>query len=1332
MTNNYLIILVISIILYTFAANKSYYKMKLRSFQQITTILLLTFLYGNTIVLAGQYIPSERFSSGLINDLCQDKYGFMWVATDFGLNQYDGYRFTEYIHHPEDSTTISSNVVGCLYCDRDGRLWVGTSKGLDRYDYATNEFVHYPFPKGIAPRVSKMLQRKDGTLLIGTSGYNGLYALKEGKVVEFSQWTPEFSFVNSMLEDDSDRFWMCGFGNELVMHDGNKVEKMMSTEGFVVDFAEYNGEVLVFALHGIMSYRDGKLLVADIDQQLLERDNIIIRRVFKDAAGNIFIGTRGHGLFLLPYNKKTLVRMDLTANDIDMSSAKIWAITEDRNGNFWLGCQSKGLVMLQSTPPLFQSWRLQYQGEALGSTITSLCEGNNGHILCTVQGNGVFEYDSRGRIVSHQNSPTTSEYIFRDRLGHYWIGTNDALYAYNPQTGTSARRMTFDCDKFNAMTDDGHGTLYISTFSKGFCAYNTQSGETRWFHSGQKDAQRGSLCNNWVMAMMTDHHGCIWLATSAGVSCYDPKADSFQSLGWHALLDGTMCYSLCETSRGDILIGTANGLYIYEPGMKEATLFREGHGLSHLVIGYIAETKNGDIWCSTSSGLWQYNAEKRKFVNHVSDNGLTGKEYINGVGMITNNRETITNNREQRLFFVNNDGIITFQPINNKRETITNNLSSVNLTAFLIAGHPVNTRTESNGRQVTSGPVITTDHYCVSYLDNSITLEFSLLDYTNPRNIIFEYRINGGEWIQNQPGQNAIPLTHLQPGRYILQVRALSAGVYSDIKEITIRVTPPWYQSFWAYLIYILIIIGLLGYVIWAWRRRTRRQLDEEKMQFLMNATHDIRSPLTLIMGPLTKLKQLVVDGEGKNYIDTIDRNAKRMMLLVNQILDERRIDKKQLQLHCRETNMVDFIGNICKLYQYNANQRNITFAFEHEQGHVTAWIDRINFDKVINNLLSNAFKFTFDGGEVKVVLSETEKDIVIDVTDNGVGLKSEDAHRLFDRFYQGRNSDVLGIQGTGIGLNLSRSITQLHGGTISARNLQQGASFRVTLPKGNAHLQPEQILTETREMLSTGNGSKQQFRPFRILIADDDPEIADYIIGELGSHYKFDQSSNGKEALKTLLTGQYDLVVSDVMMPEMDGITLLKRIKDNPQISQIPVILLTSKSEVEHKLEGLKFGADAYIAKPFNMEELHIQIDNLIDNVRRLRGKFSGAVQQEDRVENIEVKGNDDALMDRIMRSVNAHMSETDFNVDTLAEDVGISRAQLHRKMKEITGISSGKFLRNLRMEQAARLLREGRINISQVADRVGYNDQAHFSTAFKNHFGMSPSEYAEANKEK
>ena len=1290
-------------------------------------------LFGLLLVLrasgqAGQFLPSERFSSGLINDICQDKYGYVWIATENGLNKFDGYRFTTYLSNPADTTTLASNIVTSLYCDQKGQLWVGTRLGLSRYNYATDRFSHIPFTEGLTPRVNPILQRKNGEFLVGTSG-RGLYSMigdslkkvPDGYTTGSGNW-----YFNQMIEDSQGRFWKCGYGEEVTMKDGAGVHQFFldQGQGIVIKMIETDSGVLIISQHGISRCQNGQMGKADIDVSALGGSDVVISSAYQSNSGRIYIGTRGDGLFMLEKGSNRLVRVECRLIGFDLNTAKIWCIREDRQGNLWLGCQSKGLVMIPKIQPQFSSWSFSAQGYRISSTVTSVCEGDQGMIWTVVQGNGVYGFDKNGHVVAHPASPPSAEFLYRDQKGRYWIGNNESLYAYDPLTGRSQHQVSFVSEKLNDMTDAGTGQLFISTYSRGLSVYTPETHTFRNFLLTQTDHVRGQLHNNWIQAMMPDRKGCVWMATAAGVSCYDPQKDTFRPYGWDNLLDGKMCYSLCETKKGDILIGTDQGLFVYHQGDQQAERFPYGEALSTKVVGYIVEANNGDIWCATSMGIWQFDQRKKQFVGHVSGNGLTMKEYVNCVGLHTDN---------DMIYFANNDGLTVFDAA--QVTGSHKDLPPVKLTGFFIAGNPVNTLTESNDKLVAEGPVIETDHYQVSYLDNSVTLEFSLLDFVNPSNIVYEYRINEAKWLQTPEGQNNIQLSHMQPGTYKIEVRALSAGVYSETKTITLKVSPPWYRSGWAYSLYFLVALCIIAAVGLLLKRSARQHMDEEKMKFLINATHDIRSPLTLIMGPLAKLKTLIGEGEGKVYVETIDRNAQRLMLLVNQILDERRIDKNQLQLHCRETNMVDFISGICKLYQYNASQRNITFTFEHEKDHVLAWVDRINFDKVVSNLLSNAFKYTFDGGEVKVMLHETEKEVEIQVVDNGVGLKDEETEHLFDRFYQGRSSDDLGMQGTGIGLNLCRSITQLHKGQIKAQNRKdgvQGACFTVTIPRGNAHLKPEQIITEApaKEVLSAGNGAKQQFKQFRILIVDDDHEIADYITSELGSHYKFDHRPNGKEGLKALLTQEYDLVISDVMMPEMDGITMLKRIKDNPQISQIPVIMLTSKAEVEHKLEGLKSGADAYIAKPFNMEELHIQIDNLIDNLRRLRGKFSGAVDQEKRVENIEVKGNDDALMERVMRSVNTNMSDPDYNIDALASDVGISRAQLHRKMKEITGISSGKFLRNLRMEQAARLLREGKVNISQVADKVGYVDQAHFSIAFKSHFGMSPSEYAETHK--
>ena len=1286
----------------------------------------------------GWFITSNRFSSGLINDICQDGKGFIWVATDYGLNKFDGYRFTTYLHQRGDSSTLSSNIVGKLYCDTEGHLWVGTAKGLDRYESSTGKFAHYPFADGAIPRVSEIRQLKTSQLYVGTSGYHGNYVLSDGRILQSSinnseaanknaqliHWDDcdtSMHFINHVLTDSRNRFWQCAFGNEFTMKDTSGLHRMKSTQGFVVDFAERGDEVLIICLNGIHSFHNGHLSVADIDMSAVKTD-ILFRSVCVDRHGNIWLGTRGDGLFCLAHNSKKLEHIVCHAKGIDLKTAKVWAITEDRQGNIWLGCQSRGLLMLQRKAPQFQSWSFPAQGLTISSTVTSICEGDDDMTWCTIQGNGVYGFDQDGRIVAHPSAPSTAECIYRDAKKRYWLGTENSLYTYNPQTGQSELQVSFECDQFHCMVCDSLGRLYISTFSRGFCVFDPLTRQLRNFNSSQQNEERGWLYNDWVMSMTFDHIGRLWLATSSGVSCYDPKADIFIKFqDKYNILDNVLCYSLCETSSGDMVIGTAEGLYVWRSNSHKVEPFSSG--LPDKVVGYVTEDNEGDLWCATSMGIWHYNHKNQRFIGHVSGNGLTAREYINCVGM---------KNSRGFLCFADNEGLTVFHP-----QDVTGSHASlphVVLTNFLIAGKP---------QHISSNPSTLT----VSYLDNVLALEFSLLDYNNPSSIVYEYRIGGGKWVTNPEGQNSIQLSRLQPGNYQIDVRATTTGIYSPVTTLTIEVTPPWYRSTMAQLLYIIGVLGVLVALGFMWRRNVRRRLDEEKMKFLINATHDIRSPLTLIMGPLAKLKTMKIDrtateeelstfnSQLSTHLDIIDRNAHRLMLLVNQILDERRIDKKQMQLHCRETNLVEFITGICKLFQYNASHRNITFTFEHDKEHVMAWIDRINFDKVISNLLSNAFKYTFDGGEIKVVLQEQNHDIKIQVIDNGMGIKDEDKEHIFDRFYQGLNADSIGMQGTGIGLNLSQNIVKMHGGHIKAENHpdgKQGTCFTITIPLGNSHLRPEQIVSDSpsREVLSSGS-IKQHYRKFHILIADDDPEIADYIISALGDKYKFEHAPNGKEALKTLLTGQYDLVISDVMMPEMDGLTLLKNIKNNPNISQLPVIMLTSKAEVEHKLEGLKCGADAYISKPFNMDELHIQIDNLIDNVRRLKGKFSGALQQEERMEKVEVKGNNDALMDRIMHSVNAHISDPNFNVDTLASDVGISRAQLHRKMKEITGTSSGQFLRNLRMEQASRLLREGKINVTQVGESVGYNDQTHFSTAFKNHFGLSPSEYMEKNKE-
>ena len=1236
----------------------------------------------------GYYIPSERYSGGTVSDICQDKYGFVWIATDNGLNRFDGYNFTTYNHSYEDSLTINNNIVTKLLCDREGNLWVGTRTGLARFDYVEENLVRYHVDPPHT-RILSFLQLHNDTLLVGSSGH-GLYKL-EGDHLEKREGMTSYGgnfYFNQMTEDSKGRYWKVGYGKEITMHDSSGVKSIMFDQGVAVKLVEIRDTMLVVSQKGITYIKDQ---IVDFAEPPFTS---YIRSAYCDGK-DIYIGTDGDGLYVYHTSTHQYEPIKCSIRGIDMGSTTITAIYGDNMGNIWLGCYAKGLVLIPKKQPLFSEWSVPNGADAT-EVITSVCKGDSTTLWCTAGKAGVFGINGNGHIIAHPQSPQHTGIICRDNQGKYYLTAGNTLYSYNPKTGASSKIASFQSETINAMTDAGDGRLFISTYLYGLTIYDTRTGTSENFRIGESDSLRGVICSNWILDIYPDNERRIWLATASGVCYYDLKAERFSK----ALLNGTICFSVCKTIEGDILIGTDEGLFVGDT--SDVQRFTQGGGLHDKSVKHIAQSPDGDIWCATSSGIWQYDCDNKTFIAHINGNGLFAKEYFTG-GLTTN---------DGRQCFISTKGLTVFDPIAVSNRN--NDLPDVKITGFNILGKHASTGI----------PNIENDNYKVSYEDVVLSFDFSLLDFQNPFNVIYEHRINNSPWMPNIPGDNTLKLSHLPIGKYNLEIRALSSGNLTKTKRITLEVTPPWYKSTIAHVCYELLAVLALLAVALLWKRRKQRQLDDDKMKFLINATHDIRSPLTIILGATKKLREQY----GKNEpVEAVHRNAKRLEQLVTQILDSRKIDKKQMTLHCQETDLREYIDAICRLYEFNTAERGINFVRNLGDKPVMAWIDRVNFDKVISNLLSNAFKYTSDKGDVIISLIDNSDSISIKVADSGKGINNAEKSKIFDRFYQSADSK----QGTGIGLHICNDITLLHGGRITADNRTdgvQGAVFTVTLPKGNAHLKPEQIINSENTEPATKTPSSNRLS---IIIADDDKEIADFIISELSRRYNFDYAPDGKQALKKILANNYDLIISDVVMPEMDGIQLLKHVKENPMVSQIPVIMLTSKISIENRLLGLKSGADAYIPKPFDMEELEIQIDNIVANIRRLKGKFSGAVSQEERIEKVEVQGNNDALMERVMKVVNANLSNPDFNIDILAQEAGISRANLYRKIKEITGISSGKFLRNIRMEQAARLLKAGQNDISQIAELVGYADSSHFSTAFKTHFGISPSEYQKANSQ-
>ena len=1270
---------------------------------------------------SGELFTSGKLSSSLINCIVQDKYGYIWVGTEYGLSKFDGYRFTNYLHNEEDTTSITDNIISDLLVDKKGNLWIGCAKGLMRYNYETNNFSRLQFPDGRKPRIYSMVESHRGDILLGTAGY-GLYSVKNNGIEKTAnnrftiRWERAYAerdsdvFFTHIYEDKHHYLWQSSHLSTFTrfIEKQGKVQRkdFKSPYGAPVAFIQHRPQaMLIVCMYGIIYYDYRTERIADAGYDLgTFKNHVTINNATFDHDGNLYISTSEHGALIIKKGSNKVEQLENSNSNFNLSTAFVNDIIEDKDNNLWIGCYKKGLYLLNQRQQAFSSWSFSAQNYIIGSSVSSIAPGENGETWCTVQNSGVFCFDASGKIIAHPTSPAGTCIIYKDRRGAYWISNGSALYSYNPHTGAYQEKLTFTSAGIYCMTDDNQGNLYISVYSKGLYIYNVESGKVTVLNMRQR-GNKGFLCNDWVRSMAFDHTGHLWIGTSNGVSCLNTKTLSFKDFGWNNILKDRQANGICEGKNGNMIIGTEEGLYLFDRKNNKTLALPHAEVLKGKQVCSIIKDHQGDLWISTTMGIWQYDQKNRQFIGHINGNGLTTREYVLGSSMHT---------ASDLIAFGTSDGITTFYPERVRAKKME--LGDVHLTNFIIDGKPIN---------------CLTDEFTIPYEENSFTLEFSLLNYRNTDNISFQYRINEGKWNSTNEGSNAVSFNKLKPGSYTLEVRAMSNGNFSKKSTIIhIKVCDPWYASTWAFLLYFLTAAGIILYIIYRYERHRKEDLEETKMQFLINATHDIRSPLTLIMEPLKKLKERL--GNTEEYhedIDTIDRNAQRLLTLVNQILDKRRLDKHQMNLSCRETNLVEFSQGLVSLFTYNANLRGIHIKLEMPEKPVNAWIDRNKLDKAIANLLSNAFKYTPNGGEIIFRIEKQDKKVLLYVIDSGKGLgKNDDAKTLFERFYQGKNSADMHLGGSGIGLNLCRSIVRLHGGDVTARNREDGTSgacFIIELPLGKEHLKDSQINSDY-----VVNGKKPQrgaaSRNCKILLVDDDIEICRYIKSELSDWYRFVICNNGKEALNQLLSGDFDLVVSDVVMPEMDGITLLRNIKGNANISHVPVIMLTSKSEISDRLEGIKLGADAYLAKPFSLEELHLTIDNLIDNVRRLKGKFSGALKQDDKVEKVEVKGYDEELMERIMKVVNENLSDSDFNVEKMCDEVGVSRTQLHRKLKEMTGVPTSEFLRNIRLNEAARLIRERKINITQVSYMVGFANNSHFSTAFKKYFGMSPTEYA------
>lgn len=1359
------------------------------------------FLIGSTPVMKAQtgkfYSTDKELSNSLINAVYQDRKGFIWIATENGLNKFDGTRFSIYRHNATDSTSLKNNYVRTLFEDSRGNFWIGCINGLQRYDRATDNFHELFISRKDGrknPHITSIIERRNGDLWIATSGQGAISLKKNSNPASFhieTELTDRIgsNYLNVIFEDSRQNLWIATEEKGLYRYSPESKELKsykapyhIAGDDVSAICEDAHGQIFVGTLTKGL-FRLSSRQEGNFEPILYQnRMNLNIRTLIIDTRGKLIIGTDGEGVKEYQPQQDIIVDSEINAGPFDFSKSKVHSLIEDKDHNLWLGIFQKGLILVPGISNKFDYYGYKsIHNNTIGSScVMAIHTDEQATIWIGTDNDGLYAINDQGKQLRHythqagnpQSVPGTILCLYEDSNQELWLGSYfDGLARINKQTGTCQDvtsllqgNLNAGKPKVSCIIEDKNKNLWVGTYGSGLYKINLPTQHVTYYESTRNENDDWSinrLPNDWISYLLEDKEGMIWIGTYKGLAVLNPQTDNFINYKkQNNLLPGYVVYSLLESSNGEIWAGTSEGLVCLNKDRLTPVLFTTADGLPSDIICGLAEDEKKNIWISTHQGISKLNPPEKKFINYYAGDGLQGNEFT---------RTAVFKDKRGKIFFGGTNGVTAFYP-----QDITEIKKEMNvlITGFHVANRPVKKGDKSGNNVITDTAVMDTEQFTLAYNENTFSIDFSVLEFSNPDRISYQYKIKelGDEWISTQPGTNRVTYSSLKPGKYTFSVQARDHNNFSNIRTVTIAITPPWYQTWWAKVIWgclgALLIYALTMYILSRIRHRQEvmrqkhmEQINEAKLQFFINISHEIRTSMTLIISPLEKL--LAEHSEKQPVYLMIYRNAQRILRLINQLMDIRKLDKGQMHLKFRETDIVGFINDLMQTFNYQAQKKNITFTFEKElegADSLKVWIDLNNFDKVLMNVLSNAFKYTHEGGNIEVLLKTGHNDAYrgalkdyfeIDITDNGIGIDKNKIEQIFERFYQIDNDMTQSNFGTGIGLHLSRSLVELHHGIIKAENREdgQGTRFVIRLPLGSNHLKAEELenpeetgseptisqlpkdsIYETEEENKTNEYRKPKAKTrYRVLIVEDDEEIRRYIRSELDSDFRIYECTNGREGLETILKEKPDLVISDVMMPEMDGITLCRKIKQNININHIPIILLTAKSKAEDQIEGLEIGADAYIIKPFNTELLRTTISNLIANRERLRGKLVGEQQVEEKITKIEMKSNDEILMSKVMKTINDHLADPTLNVEMLAANVGMSRVHMHRKLKELTNQSARDFIRSIRLKQAANLLREKNLSVSEVAYATGFSNLSHFSNTFRDFYGISPSEYKE-----
>lgn len=1338
-------------------------------------------------VFKGQ-APSFRFSQlnithGLsnnqVNCIFKDDKGFMWFGTMAGLNRYDGYSFKTFRHSTEDSTTIMDDHVSTIVEGPDRQLWIRTQSTWNMYDPVTEKISRrsdfYLREKGLPADglVTILKQETDYYFIYADAGiykYSPSKELTQLKSTRIEKGAP--NPITCAALDSKNYLWLVRYNGLLEKYDVEQDKKLVQTQilqkqsirlvqGFSI-FIDQQDEIWIYhrnATEGVFNYNPSRNFIQRYHQNSrpLALSSNTITGVAQDAGGQIWIIT-DHGGANIINPSKTAVQV-LKSKEGDpgyIAENALYAVYPDNLGIVWLGTYKKGISFYD--PNSLQFPLVRHQPSDKNSLpfedINAFVEDKQGNLWIGSNGGGLIYFDRRkNRFTQYLHNPKNPNSpgnnvivsLYLDHQDKLWIGTyQGGLDSYDGKTFTHYRHDEQDPHSLAAndvftIYEDRNLNLWAGMLNSGLDRLDRKT--NKFYHHNM--AVPNTLHHDNVTSLMEDSRGNLWIGTSWGIDVLDKSSGRFISYtAENSRLSYNSVNGILEDHNGNIWVATQRGLNVLLRGKTEFISFSPKDGLPDNTILDIVQDNQKKLWISTKSGLSKIDIQQEndagisiRCMNYNEHDGLQGREF---------NRYAAYKTRAGELIFGGAYGFNIFYPEQLKASPVQ---PPVVLTEFRLFNRSVGVGEKINDDPVLQQSITETSELTLEHHQNDFTFQFAALGYSNAAKIRYSYKLDGfnKDWIIANGTNRSATYTNLDPGTYSFRVRTSNedGGWNEEALTLSLTIAPPFWKTGYAYLLY-SIAIGLIIYfsrkqIIRREQIRLQlqverqeanriRELDEMKTRFFTNVSHEFRTPISLILIPIQKLIKETAPGEMRNQYEMINRNARRLLNMVNELLDFRRLHENELLLNTSEADIIQYIQEVAASFNDMAFNKHIEYRYLGITEPVHMLFDRDKLERILFNLLSNAFKFTPERGQVsletQIRQAEGTPMLEINIIDNGIGIPADQQEKIFERFYQAGSPQHILNQGSGIGLSITREFVELHGGSITVREVTpRGSCFTVYLPvRTSKKTVPLTVVAESGSHL---------FKKPTLLLVEDNDDFRTYLKNSLQEHFTILEAVQGLEGWKRVLSAHPDLVVSDISMPVMSGIELCRKIKTDSRTRHIPVILLTALEGEETQLEALETGPNDYITKPFNYDILFSRIKNLLNYQSVVRETYQKQVEVNPSLPEVEEESEDQFIL-KALAIIEKQMSNPEFTVENLRQELLISRTSLYKKILSLTGQTPIEFIRKIRLKRAAQLLEKSAHNVTEVAYMVGFNNPKYFARYFKEEFGQLPSQYQQERKGK